>query len=155
MKKILILASLIIILSSCDREIECGDPPINLNFIGFSQSSLDTIVIRKFSKESNFQNQIDSIQATSRNSTIVNTSDTASLNLGDIYRNPRFGFDWQIFIPSINRTIYLTEITKQEKTGSCSSFASDCFCEDEITGLKVDNQLGILQDSYYYRLFIR
>ena len=43
-------------LISCSKTITCMDPPIGLAFISFPLSDIDTLVIKKFSPGSNFQN---------------------------------------------------------------------------------------------------
>lgn len=152
MKKILLLPILILTLLSCSREIECQDPPINLSFIAIPQTALDTLVLRKFTKDDNFRNRVDSLKV----KTYINSrGDTSIVSLGDPFYYVTAGFDWQIFLPAINRTIALTEINKRDKTGKCAAMSTDCFCDDEILGVKVDNQPGVLQGYPAYMLVIR
>lgn len=155
MKRILFISILIISLTSCSRSIECMDPPIYLSFISLPQNALDTFVIRKFTRNDNFQNLLDTLQVTSRIGYIANHGDTLDVNLGSPYHYPKPGFDWQIFIPAINRTVTITDINKRDKTGKCSPFQIGCGCDDEILSLKVNNQTGVLQTKYRYNLFIR
>jgi hypothetical protein len=152
MKKILLLIIFIITLLSCSREIECQDPPINLSFIAIPQTALDTIVLRKFTKDDLFRNLVDSLKVKTY---ITNRGDTSIVSLGDPFYYVTPGFDWQIFLPAINRTVALTEINKRDKTGKCAAMTTDCFCDDEILGLKVDNQPGVLQTYPVYMLVIR
>jgi len=151
MKKILLLPTLLTLLS-CSREIECQDPPINLSFIAIPQTALDTIVLRKFTKDDNFRYKVDSLKV---KTFITNRGDTSIVSLGDPFYYVTAGYDWQIFLPAINRTIALTEINKLDKTGKCAALSTDCFCNDEILGIKVDNQPGVLQTYPVYRLVIR
>lgn len=155
MKRILIISTLIIGLSSCSRDIDCIDPPIYLSFISLSQNALDTFVIRKFTKDDNFQNLIDTLQVMSSNGGIINRGDTSDVSLGNPNNYPKPGFDWQIFMPAINRTISITDINKRDKTGKCAAMQTNCFCDDEILSLKVDNQIGVLQTNRSNNLFIR
>lgn len=156
MKRILIITILITCLLSCSRSIDCTDPSIPFAFISFPQDALDTLVIRKFTESSNFQTLIDTIQVLSSSGSIIKQGDTSHVDLGhpDKYLKP--GFDWQIFIPSINRTISISDINKKDKTGNCAAMQTDCFCNDEILSIKVDNQTRVLQTIYStYYLFIR
>jgi len=155
MKRILVISTLIIGFLGCSREIECTDPPIYFSFISIPQNALDTLVLRKFKKDANFQELVDTLQITSANGGIINYGDTSRVSLDDPYNYPIPGFDWQIFIPAINRTVSITDINMRTKTGKCAAMSTDCFCNNEILGLKVDNQAGVLQTTHSVNLFIR
>lgn len=156
MKRILVRITIIILILSCSRTIDCIDPPIYISFISFPPNTLNNIVIKKFDKGSNFQNLIDTLQVTNTNGSIINRGDTSVLSLGNPNNYPQPGFDWQIFIPAINRTVSITDINKRDKTGKCAAMQSNCFCNDEILNLKIDNQTGVLKTNHgSFNLFIR
>ena len=156
MKSIILLVSAIIGLIGCQREIECRDPDTDLSFISFPQSTLDTIILRKFPKGANFQNQIDTSIYSSNNSFYNFRGDTSDLSLRNAQNILKFEFDWQIFLPAINRTILITDIKKIDKTIKCGSLSRNCFCNDEVESLKVDNQIGNVQTfPDVNRLYIR
>src|SRR5687768_12065251 len=136
MKKMLFINILIISLSSCSRSIDCIDPPIYISFVSFPPNSLDWIVIRKFDKGNNFQNLIDTLQVTAVVGSIIKRGDTSDLSLNNPNYYPKPGFDWQIFLPTINRTVFVTDINKRDKTGKCGAMQTDCFCDNEIMNLK-------------------
>ena len=148
----------------CSREIDCKDPPIVCAFISFPQNSLDTIVYRKYVVGTNFQNLIDTVYITQQQIRLLQQrTDTTNVILNDPDLNPKPGFDWQIFVPAVNRTISISDISKIDKTTKCAvmQMPVKCLCYDEIMTLKVDNQPGVLQkgvrntDPGIYTLFIR
>jgi hypothetical protein len=155
MKKNLFIIILIVILQGCSRDIECSDPPINISFISFTANTLHNIIIRKFDKDSHFQSLVDTLQVSAANGNISNRGDTSDLSLYNPNYHLKAAFDWQIFIPGINRTISITDINKLDKNGKCAAMQTNCFCDDEVLGLKVDNRAGVLTTDYGYRLFIR
>jgi hypothetical protein len=157
MKKTFFIVLPILFLLSCGRTVDCTDPPISLSFISFSPNALSNIIIRKFNKGSNFQSLVDTIQITAANAGIINRGDTSLLNLYDPDQYPKPGFDWQIFIPAINRTIMITDIEKRDKTGKCATMQMpvNCGCYNEILNLKVDNQAGEWVSQPVYQLYIR
>jgi hypothetical protein len=156
MKKAILIFTVIIGLLSCQREIECRDPDTDLSFIAFSQSTLDTIILRKYTKGGNFQNQIDTSIYSSSNSFFSFRGDTSDLSLRNGQHILKFDFDWQIFLPAINRTILITDIKKIDKTQPCGSFSTHCICDDEVASIKVDNQIGNVQTfTSFNRLYIR
>jgi hypothetical protein len=91
---------------------------------------------------------------TSNDTTTVFVSDAS--NSGEL--GIKAGYDWQIFIPSINRTVFVSEIRSEKKTGKLSSgiFSMDKVppCTNSIFSAKMDNQIINLSDSAGYHLFI-
>lgn len=142
---------------SCGKKIDCTDPPINISFISFTQAELDTIVVRKFHKDNSFQNLIDTFLIPSTRGSIVARGDTSHMSLyhPNNYLEPEF--DWQIFIPAINRTVSITNILKENRSEKCAGF-TECSCYNEIKSIRVDNQNGTFQTFpgfTAYTLFIR
>ncbi len=158
MRKDTLTLVLLITCFSCSRNIDCTDPPILTSFISFSQNSLDTLVFRKFVKGTNFQTLVDTVYITQQYVRLIEQrGDTSNVILHNPELYPKPGFDWQIFVPEINRTISITDITKSDKTTKCAAMQMpvNCLCYDEILTLKVDNQLGVLQTNPGYNLIIR
>lgn len=154
---------LMIILPACTKEYNCGDIPIQPAFIGFAASDIDTFILRKFELNNNYQNLIDTFiirkgdsapYQMSNDTTTVFVSDAS--NSGEL--GIKAGYDWQIFIPSINRTIFVSEIRSEKKTGKLSSgiFSMDKgpICTNSIFSAKMDNQIINFSDSAGYYLFI-
>ena len=149
---------LLISLSNCSREIDCIDPPLITSFISFPQNSLDTLIFRRFERGSNFQTQVDSVYLTQVHIRLIEErGDTSKLILLDPDLYPKPGFDLQIFVPAVNRTISITEITKRDKTRNCATMQMpvNCQCYDEILTLKTDNQRGVLETNAGYNLILR
>ena len=155
MKKLLVSLILIIALKSCTKKVDCTDPPIEISFISFSLNELNLLILRKFTADNNFQNLIDTLRVNSGNASIIIRGDTTHISLYDPNNSLKPGFDWQLFIPAVNRTVAITNIIKNNKTGKCGALARECFCYNVISSLKVDNQNGVLQTYPGHVLFIR
>jgi hypothetical protein len=154
---------LTIVLFSCTKEYDCTDLPVQPAFIAFSQSDIQTFVLRKFKSNDNFKNLIDtsivkygdySVYKTSNDTTIVFVGDASNDGNAGI----KFGYDWQIFIPSKNKTVFISDIVSEKKTGKHSSgiFSLDKIgnCTNRIFSAKIDNQIVNFSDSAGYYLFI-
>jgi hypothetical protein len=154
---------LIVVLSACTKEYNCGDLAIQPAFIGFAPSDIDTFVLRKFEANNNYQNLIDTFiikfgdsspYQTSNDTTTVFVSDAS--NSGEL--GIKAGYDWQIFIPSVNKTVYVSEIRSEKKTGKLSSgiFNMDktAPCTNSVFSAKMDNQTINFSDTAGYYLFI-
>jgi hypothetical protein len=156
---------LTLILSGCTKEYDCTDLVIQPAFIGFASSDIDTFVLRKFKPNDNYQNLIDtfivkfgdySVYRPSNDTTTVFVSDAG--NDGKV--GIKAGYDWQIFIPSINKTVFVSDIISEKTTGKYSwgIFSLDKFannCANRIFSAKMGNQIINFSDSAGYYLFIR
>ena len=155
---------LTIVLFSCTKEYDCTDLPIQPVFIGFSQSDIDSFVLRKFKSNDNYQNLIDTFIIKYGDYSAYKTSnDTTTVFIGDAGNDGKvgikFGYDWQIFIPSKNKTVFISDIISEKKTGKRSSgiFNLDKVsnCTNRIFSVKMNNQIINFSDSSGYYLFIR
>lgn len=113
-----ILRTLIIIIVAF---YSCKDGPCKVSditpvFVGFAPSDLDTIIVRKFNKGDNFTHLIDTIifvkkQDTSRYNNYADTTIVILNKYSDnnyTYLIPNY--DWQIFLPTKNMTIFISDI---------------------------------------------
>ncbi|MDQ6763785.1 MAG: hypothetical protein M3015_14315 [Bacteroidota bacterium] len=157
MKNILFLLILTIGIYGCSREVPCNDTDIELGFIGFDKSELDTLIIRKYMANDNYQHLVD---------TLIYPSDTSGLNqshdtirIRPAYDLIKYGNDWQIFIPAKNKTILISDIKSEQKEIKChfTFTKSNCYCINPIYSVKLDNTLidlsGVntaLQPYYIY-----
>ncbi len=157
MKTITFLLLLTCGLLSCSKTITCTDPPINFAFISFAPGDIDTLVLRKFQPGNNFQQLIDTFNVFNDvNAGINNTSnDTVFMFFRDPRNEMKPGFDWQVYIPSTNRTIYISNILVENKTEKCAALSDDCACHNEILGIRLNNQKGVFRSYPVYYLFIR
>ena len=151
------------ILISCTREYDCTDPPLQPAFIGFSTSEIDTLILKKFKANDNYQHIIDSFIVKHGYSGQFETShDTTIVFVTDGKNGIKVDYDWQIFIPSISKTVLVSSIESENKTGKCGSgiFSMDkqgCYCTNEIYSAKIDNQIITFSNSNTgrYNIFIR
>jgi hypothetical protein len=143
MRKLFILNIFFCAFCSCGKTITCSDPPIGIAFISTPATTIDTIILRKFELNSNFQTLIDTMSIFQNiNSSIVLsiTNDTAYIRISDINKAVRNGFDWQLFIPNTGQTFSITDIEVQNLSSKCGTFSTMCFCYNKVTSIKLDNQ---------------
>lgn len=144
MKYILVISSLYFFLVSCKKTINCTDPYIDLAFISTPATNIDTIILRKYTLNNNFATLIDTIAVIENmNASIVyfnSTRDTALIRPSNPELKIISGFDWQIFIPSTRQTFAITNIKTQNRTLDCGSFNTNCYCENNIISILLDNK---------------
>jgi hypothetical protein len=138
MLRILAFLFIITFLNSCHHCICASSDGLRLGMISFSATEIDTIITRKFSKGSNFSSQIDS---TIMNQTTVMfnaQNDTFQMGSwrGDILLSSKY--DYQIFIPAVNRTINIIEINEPQLEGDCRG---KVMCGNIITSVRLNGDL--------------
>lgn len=151
------------VLVSCTKEQDCADVPLQPAFIGFASSDIDTLVLRKFESNSSYLNLLDTFIITPGGSSpYQTTNDTTTVFLNDAANSGDFGikvgFDWQIFIPSLSRTILISDIQSEKRTGKYSwgifSMDKTGRCTNRIFSAKVNGQRINLADSLQYMVYI-
>ncbi len=156
----LLLSSATLFLAGCTRAYKCADPQIQPTLIGFNATDIDTVVLRKFKPNDNYQSLLDSIVVTRGRDWAYQVShDTTALYAIDDQQAIKTGYDWKIFIPATRKTIALSTISSESKTVDCGwgLFSMDkfgCACANTIFSVKQDNQT-VSFSSQFYQIFIR
>lgn len=135
MLRFLILVSIIILYNSCDHCICIPSDGLRLAMISFTTTDIDTIIKRKFVKESNFTNQVDSVIIDRNNAIFEAQTDTLQMVSwkGDIALTSKY--DYQLFIPSINKTITVSNINEPQTDGNCDHKVQ---CVNRIVSVKLN-----------------
>jgi hypothetical protein len=145
---------------SCSKEYDCDDLQISPAFINFPPSDIDTIILRKYRQNDSYQTLIDTFKVINGYSGQYYTSnDTTTVFVSNGKNGIKAGFDWLIFIPAKNKTIFISEIMSEKKTGTCGSgiFSMDkfgCTCTNDIFSVKKDNQIIYFSNPNTARDFI-
>jgi hypothetical protein len=139
---------LALVFSGCGtKEFDCDDMPIQPAFIGFQLADIDTLIFRQYQPNDNFRNLIDTTLVTYDN--LYRTSnDTTKIIHYQLSDGIKPGFDWQLFIPPLNRTVVISNIISDQKTGSCGTMASRsaCTCLNDLFSAKQDSQVITFPD---------
>src|SRR6201995_3727912 len=115
MKKMIPIFFLSFILLSCKKE--CIKSHISTAFIGFLPGDIDTFVLKAYTSNDNYQHLVDTvlvrlggrgIYTTSGDTTIVSVNDSDPDHLIST------GFDWQIYIPAVDRTTSVSDIKETQ-----------------------------------------
>jgi len=156
------LLSLFLIFTGCTTEYDCAESKILPAFIGFAQTDLDTIFLRKFQRGDNYAHMVDQVVVTHNTRTTYSTSnDTTTIFFTDGINGITAGYDWEIFLPITNTTVVVSDILSEKKTTKCGSgiFSMDkfgCFCTNKVFSLQQDNQDITFPnaDTILYKIFI-
>jgi len=109
-------------------------------FIGYSTSELDTVIVKRFAKGSNFSQQLDSFAYTAATVVYSQSGDTTKIVIWQGDQQFTGDSDWQVTIPADNRTIKITDITIPKGEQHCGGlFGTDkVLCVNPIVSYKKD-----------------
>ena len=137
---------LTIFFASCTKEYDCDDLQIQPAFTNYLPADIDTFVLRKFKPGDNYQTLIDTFVVDYGYDVVYQTSnDTISVLVTDGKNGIKAGFDWQLYIPATNKTVLISDIISEKKTGKRGHgiFSMDPGpnCTNDIFTARVNSQL--------------
>ena len=142
MKNIFKILSIYLLLNSCIATHPCMDSVLMPVFTGFNKpEDLTAIVFRVFKQGDNFREVKDSLYIHEPLHKIGTVSgDTLHIWLNGDYTRKRHyyvmapGFDWEIYLPELNRTFRITDIINKRTEGK------GIYCVNEITSCSIDGK---------------
>ena len=139
---ILLLAALLFCSCCKTKDANCTDPILQPVFVGYSVTDIDTFIVRMYKANDGFKTLLDTFKISKCSGSDSNVcyslypllSDTISVfiaagyvpasNNPNLYCEIRKGYDWSIYIPSVDHSDSISDITTVQTTTSYE----DCFC---------------------------
>ena len=147
--RLLSLLGIIFSISSCVK-CPCIDYYIGPNFIGFNPSEVDTVIIRKYSKNNNFNTLIDTAFFDNKTSfQIQKSNDTISFPYSPGNFSIDKNYDWILFLPSINRIFKISNIVSPQVSLPCPNKIQ---CVNPINSLNID---GVISTPSYFTFYLK
>ncbi|MBS1497430.1 MAG: hypothetical protein JSU03_08385 [Bacteroidetes bacterium] len=114
MKKLLFYFLLLLLVSSCTYD--CFKSDVYISCIGFSTAETDSIVLKKFTKNSGFVSPLDSAVITPANTRYKFLGDTLKFVAfsGDIVLD--CDYDYEVYFPKMYKKYQLNNITEEQRT---------------------------------------
>lgn len=140
------------LLFSCVGDCPCLKSYLYFGFVSFSNNDADTIIIRRYVKNSNFSVPVDSISL--YNSPLTRFADTLFFSTypetAQLYSN----HDYELFFPGVPKLIRISEINEIVSEQKCNGplAREKVDCSNDITSYKIDGQLR--QPSSLHRIFL-
>jgi hypothetical protein len=136
-KIISIVGVLSVFLIGC-HVYSCEPNLINPTFIGFSATDIDTVILRAYEPNDNYQHLVDTFRVFKNKAVYTTMHDTTIVYLNVVYDGIanqiiKAGFDWQIYIPAKKRTVSISNIMTDATVGQ-----HHCF--NDITSFVQDGQ---------------
>lgn len=128
----------------CTKKYDCENAQIPVAFINYPAADMDSFVLRKFKANENYRSLLDTLLVVSGQNTYNSSAnDTTYLMVTDGKNGIKAGFDWQIFIPATNKTVLISNIISENKTGKrgYGIFSMDPApgCINNIYSVVIDN----------------
>jgi hypothetical protein len=141
-------------LYSCCKTIDCNTGRINeITAVNFPRQDLINFSIKKFNKNSNFTQPIDSMilsQGADYKLVPIATDTTNIIFDKLVLRFPiEAGYDYEVFFPNGNTLRRVTEVTENKTSEKfCNTGFAKNICYNNISSLKID---GVTQASLLIR----
>ncbi|MCU0321584.1 MAG: hypothetical protein MUE72_04165 [Chitinophagaceae bacterium] len=136
--KVFFLIAIGLIMLGCNKNLPCNDGHIIVNFIDYTSEELDTLIIKKFTNTIP-QEEIFS-KTLIKDSTMGFRVSNDTLQLSTFFNSDFFtqSYNWQIIIPSVNKTINITSIDGDRRTEKVGTFSSNTYCYNRLFSCFVD-----------------
>ncbi|MEO5591666.1 MAG: hypothetical protein ABIR15_20085 [Chitinophagaceae bacterium] len=125
--------------------------------ISLTPSEIDTIILRKYTKGSAFTNLIDTLILDSTNALFqfpFTNKDTSFLGVLKPEVLIKSKYDYEIYIPAVNRLLKITDINEPQQKMKRGFFSTDkTYCMNAIVSFQQDGKI-INIISYNNQIFI-
>ena len=113
------ILAVVIIFSSCCHELQCTDTGVqaSIKLTSFTSAELDTVILSRFIKGSNFSSLVDQVILDSNTTTITHyTWDSLSYfyNGTQTLIPITHGYDFEIFVPATNTLAKIDNINEPQ-----------------------------------------
>lgn len=105
----------IVVLLSCTRLYHCSEATPVLNFVSFPDTQTDSIILRKYTKGTNFSSLIDSTILSKSNSIYESSNDTLHI-LTTIHGDYALDiqFDYEVYMPLANELFRINDFVEEQ-----------------------------------------
>jgi hypothetical protein len=141
MRVVLFMFILGILISSCGKKCICEPEQVIPAFVSYNQSEVDTILVKRFQKNTNFTEAYDEFLLHSGNAVISVVGDTTFFIPQKIdFRLQHHRWDFLLVNPFDGRRVAISDIEIEQKETRCGGlFGLDPQpCISPITGFKKD-----------------
>ncbi len=132
----------------------CGRASSSIGLISFTDTESDIIILRRFSKSTNFTDLQDTFTISRNNSNFQREHDTLLILHGmeDGNNDITSSYDYEIFLPKISRLYRLSDIVEDIKYGS--KLGPKIYCINPIISYKLNGQ-PVDVVNYYSFIYLK
>ncbi len=154
----MLVFSAAITFSACGS-YNCGEAEgLRISTIGLTATDIDSIVLRKFTKGSNFSSRIDTLSINSSNALFqfpYTTKDTSFMGILNPEVLLKSKYDYEICIPAVNKLVRISAISEPQQKMKKGFFnTTKEYCVNAIQSFQQDGQLVIPQNTWQPEIYI-
>lgn len=136
----------------------CGEAEgLRISTVGLTAAEIDTIILRKFTKGSNFSSRVDTISINASNALFqfpYTTKDTSFMGVLSDEVLLKSKYDYEIYIPSVNRLARITAISEPQQGMKKGLFSTTKeYCVNVIQSFQQDGQM-VTPNSWQPEVYI-
>ena len=145
-----IIAALVLtnLFSSCTVSVPCDNGNIKLGFVAFSDTAINSIIIRKFKKSSSFQTLVDTVLITKTSVSYKKSYDSLqveySFNKKHGYTSSNHGltseYDYEVYLPTIDKTFQISDIDEEYKMQKHGFTTDNSSCPNFIKAYRINGK---------------
>ena len=140
MKTALLIATItfVLILGSCSKTCYCDTAILQPSFVSFDSLETDTVILRRYAKNSGVTSFLDSAILTAQNAGFHFNIDTLSITSDTAKAKMVSYFDYILYLPSLNRSDSIQNIfeVRDKKEGGHNL---ECNCVNQILSYQLNS----------------
>ena len=134
-----------LILPSCNQT--CHDAESSISLIGFTSNETDTIIVRKFSKSTNFTTLLDTFLVTEANTSYNRINETLHIFVSFAPEHGlASGYNYEIYIPENNKLYQISEIVENYESQNVG--CKKVLCINSIASYKINGKITPAVEGY-------
>lgn len=139
----ILLAIAASLLQACTKT-DCADAELHFGLVGFSDHEADSIILRRFTKNSGFTSLVDTARL---DIGFKRSNDTLGIASQLVNLQMTSGYDFEFYFPVAGRSYRITEINEEQSEQRKSIFNNTKeLCINRVTSLKVNG--NVLRPDY-------
>lgn len=144
----------ILFLGSCSKTCYCSMATLYPAYISFDSTETDTIIVRRYAKNSGFTSLLDTTLLTAQNADYHFKQDTLFVLANKEAATLRSFYDYVLYLPSINRSDSLNDIVETRDTNK-GSHNLECNCTNRIVSYALNKDTLATTDAASPHVYIQ
>ena len=152
----IVLFPFVFALSACKKTCFCTTPALNLDYVAFSPSETDSIILRRYNKNTRFSQLVDTAVLTPQTVQFSYRQDTLSIHTDQEAFTLRSFYDFVFYLPALKRSDSLYNIVEPNDRQEASRNQT-CNCINRILSyqLNSDSLSTLVVDPTAPHVYIR
>ena len=140
-------------ISSCSKTCYCTDATISLGYVAFDTGETDTIILRRYDRNSAFGRLLDTAIITDQSALFSSNGDTLSIHGNTEATTLRSFYNYIFYLPSLNRSDSVRGIFEARDREEGSSDL-ECNCTNRVLSYQLNGDTLQIMDPVSPRVYI-